>query len=317
MSASSLTPFVSICIPAYKRPANLQRLLSSILAQTYHDYEIIITDDSPDDSVKEVCLKFADTRVRYHKNSPALGTPANWNEGISQAKGQWIKLMHDDDWFRDENSLNKFAHAAENGVPFISSRYVNVFTDGHEEMPSFPLAWHRRLRSKPMTLLAKNVIGPPSVTLINKAIVENYDPRLKWRVDIEYYIRLLEKKIDHYLIDENLINVGVSSSQVTNDCLNVAEVELPEGLSLLRKFGVGSLQNILVYDAYWRIIRNTNTRSIGILRNYTPGQEWPRAIEKMTNFQSFFSGSVLKIGLISKILMFLSFLSFRYFSKPE
>ena len=44
--------FISICIPAYKHVDYLQRLLDSILIQTYKNFEIIITDDRPDNSVE-------------------------------------------------------------------------------------------------------------------------------------------------------------------------------------------------------------------------------------------------------------------------
>ena len=48
----------------------------------------------------------------YYKNIKVLGTPENWNESIRKAKGAWIKLMHDDDWFANENSLQKFYEAS-------------------------------------------------------------------------------------------------------------------------------------------------------------------------------------------------------------
>ena len=50
-------PFISICIPAYQRTAFLKRLLDSIKIQTYSNYEVVITDDSPDFDVKELVEK--------------------------------------------------------------------------------------------------------------------------------------------------------------------------------------------------------------------------------------------------------------------
>ena len=44
-------PFFSICIPAYKNTDYLKRLLDSISIQTFRDFEVIITDDSPDETV--------------------------------------------------------------------------------------------------------------------------------------------------------------------------------------------------------------------------------------------------------------------------
>lgn len=114
MEATEIRPFISICIPAYKRIDFLKRLLDSIQIQTFHDFEVIVTDDSPDDSVRILCESYEsfDLKLTYWKNSPSLGTPANWNKAISMAKGLWIKLMHDDDWFIDSSALMIFADAA-------------------------------------------------------------------------------------------------------------------------------------------------------------------------------------------------------------
>jgi glycosyltransferase involved in cell wall biosynthesis len=299
---------ISICIPAYKRPENIARLLDSIAMQTFKDFEVVITDDSPDDSVKNIISNYSQLPLRYYKNSPALGTPANWNYGISLANGEWIKMMHDDDWFSNDDSLQKFDSKTKENIPFIFSRYENIFETGHQESPAFPESWKQRIIQNPMTLISTNVIGPPSVTLIHHSIKETYDPDMKWRVDIDYYIRLLNKYKVYALINEPLINVGIGSSQVTNSCINQPEVELSEGLSLLKKNGVAPLRNLMVYDAWWRILRNTNTRRKEQLYSVGKTSEWPEVIIKMVEQQSKIPGSLLIKGVVSKSAMFASYI---------
>src|ERR1700710_2225558 len=123
-------PLISICIPAYKRTDLLKRLLDSIAIQDWKDFEVIVTDDSPDDSVYTVCRQYEGLfLLHYYLNSSPLGTPENWNEGIRKAKGKWIKLMHDDDWFAGSDSLGVFAGtvSADPGVSFIFSAYTNSY----------------------------------------------------------------------------------------------------------------------------------------------------------------------------------------------
>jgi hypothetical protein len=144
----------------------------------------------------------------------------------------------------------------------------------------------------PLLLLAKNIIGPPSVTLFHNSIKDKYDEHLKWRVDIEYYIRNVTKGIDFVYINEPLINVGVSESQVTNSCLNIPSVEIPEMYILLTKYGTSPLKNIMVYDAYWRILRNTHINSKHKLESF--GQtEWPEVIISMVELQSKYCRTVI------------------------
>jgi len=302
-------PFISICIPAYKRTHFLKRLLLSIGNQSYTNYEVIISDDSNDDSVEELLKGFnGKFEIKYFKNEKALGTPANWNHAISKATGEWIKLIHDDDWFANEHSLEKFALANKTNKKFIFSAYCNkTEITNTTEMMFFNENLKTNILKNPLLLLAKNIIGPPSVTLFHNSIKDTYDEGLKWRVDIEYYIRNISKGIDFTYINEPLINVGVSESQVTNYCLNVPSVEIPEMYILLSNYGTSPLKNVLVYDAYWRILRNTNTNSKNKLESF--GQtEWPAVILSMVELQSKFNQSTLRSGVISKTLMGISYI---------
>jgi len=302
---------ISICIPAYKRIDYLKRLLSSIEIQHFKDYEVIISDDSNDQSVEELLKEFnGKFEIKYFKNEKALGTPANWNHAISKATGEWIKLIHDDDWFANEHSLEKFALATNNNNnnQFIFSAYTNKteLTNDTEKM-FFNKKMKNSILKTPLLLLAKNIIGPPSVTLFHNSIKDKYDERLKWRVDIEYYIRNISKGIEFSYINEPLMNVGVSESQVTNYCLNVPSVEIPEIYILLSTYGTSPLKNIMVYDAYWRILRNTNIHSKNKLESF--GQtDWPEAILNMVELQSKFNQSTLRNGVISKTLMGISYI---------
>jgi len=302
-------PIISICIPAYKRIDYLKRLLCSIEIQKFKDYEVIISDDSNDHSVEELLKDFnGKFEIKYFKNEKALGTPANWNHAISKATGEWIKLMHDDDWFDNEHSLEKFALARNNNNKFIFSAYTNkTELTNNIEKKFFNENLKTIILKNPLRLLAKNSIGPPSVTLFHNSIKDKYDEGLKWRVDIEYYIRNISKGIEFTYINELLINVGVSESQVTNYCLNVPSVEIPEMYILLSKYGTSPLKNIMVYDAYWRILRNTNTNSKSKLESF--GQtDWPAVILSMVELQTKFNQSTLRNGVISKTLMSISYI---------
>jgi glycosyltransferase involved in cell wall biosynthesis len=300
---------ISICIPAYKRIDYLKRLLCSIEIQKFKDYEVIISDDSNDHSVEELLKNFNGRfEIKYFKNEKALGTPANWNHAISKATGEWIKLMHDDDWFDNEHSLEKFALARNNNNKFIFSAYTNkTELTNNIEKKFFKENLKTIILKNPLSLLAKNSIGPPSVTLFHNSIKDKYDEGLKWRVDIEYYIRNISKGIEFTYINELLINVGVSESQVTNYCLNVPSVEIPEMYILLSKYGTSPLKNIMVYDAYWRILRNTHIHSKSKLESF--GQtDWPAVILSMVELQSKFNQSTLRNGVISKTLMSISYI---------
>jgi glycosyltransferase involved in cell wall biosynthesis len=301
---NSSNKFISICIPAYKRIGFLRRLLQSIESQTYKDFEVIVSDDSDDDSVFNLVQEFLSKfSISYFKNTPALGTPTNWNFGISKARGEWIKLMHDDDWFATTTSLEEFAIAARRANKFVFSAYANCMENTNNSNNMFASEFARkRIVKAPVTLLAENIIGPPSVAMLHKSITEQYDERMKWRVDLDFYIRVLLQEKSFNYIDKVLVNVGVSESQVTNFCINIPSVELPEGYLLLEKYGTRPLRNIMVFDAWWRIIRNLDIRQKSQLEQFGE-THWPRVILSMVSLQSFIPAKLLRVGILSKFVM--------------
>lgn len=302
-------PFISICIPAYKRVDNLNRLLQSIAIQDFKDFEVIVTDDSPDNGVALLCEKYASTLpLFYFKNEVALGTPSNWNKAISLAKGSWIKLMHDDDWFAEPTSLQQFADCAKkNNTSFIFSAYRKAFENSDKEEVFYPEKFRMlQVVNEPAILLAKNFIGPPSVTMHKNDGQHIYDTKLKWLVDIDAYRRRLETDKLVY-INQPLIKVYMSSSQVTSYTKNVGEIEVPEHFHFIAKMGAEKLSNILVYDYNWRFIRNFDIRSMDDIRKYGYNGNVPPVLNAMINTQSRLPESLLHVGVVSKLAMMIHF----------
>jgi glycosyltransferase involved in cell wall biosynthesis len=300
--------FISVCIPAYKRISFLKRLLDSIELQTYRQFEVVVTDDSPDNEVSELCRSHPLFPViRYFKNDKKLGTPENWNESIRRAGGGWIKLMHDDDWFLDPNALKIFVVSVIKNPSrnFFFSEYTNVLLDDDGNTSTkvhLTRQWQKRLEGDPKTLLSSNRIGPPSVVMHKNIPGIHYDTALKWLVDIDFYIRFLQYS-KFMLITENLIAVGLGKEQVTKQVFRNPRVEIPENLYVLNKIGIRSLRNIIVYDAYWRFIRNLKIRSVIQIRESGYEGPIPAVIESMIRFQSCIPKAVLKTGIFSKFLM--------------
>jgi glycosyltransferase involved in cell wall biosynthesis len=307
-------PFISICIPAYKHAARLQHLLDSIAIQTFKDFEVVITDDSRDDEVRLLVEKYVRVfQVTFKKNLPALGTPENWNEAIRHAKGNWIKLMHDDDWFYDELSLQKFVDAIRANPKdcFFFSAYTNVY-EGTNRLQNMFLKrfWKRHLLEDPNILIADNVIGPPSVTLHKNDGSVWYDRRMKYIVDIDFYIRYLHSEKPAY-IPELLVKVGINKDQVTKYTFGVPEVHLREALQLLKKTGAKTLKNILVFDGWWRLIRNFSINDIKDVKAAGFEEDVPDQLKAIIAFQRKIPPQWLKLGVFSKTMMSVCYLTLR------
>ncbi|MEY2596009.1 MAG: hypothetical protein RI965_1281, partial [Bacteroidota bacterium] len=84
--------------------------------------------------------------------------------------------------------------------------------------------------------------------------------------------------------------------------------EIPETLIFTNKYGNNLFKHILAYDAWWRLIRNLGLKDISELRKYSSGININDNILKIVSFQSYIPSAIIKIGVVSKILMSISYL---------
>jgi glycosyltransferase involved in cell wall biosynthesis len=93
-------PLVSIVMTAYaSRPDYLSTAIQSALGQTWDNLEVIVSDDSPDQSLRVVVERFGDRRLRYRHNAPALGVARNHWACFREAQGEFVAVLNHDDWF--------------------------------------------------------------------------------------------------------------------------------------------------------------------------------------------------------------------------
>jgi len=299
------TPFISICIPAYKKASSLERLLESIAMQTYKNYEVIITDDSPDDSVKQVADNFGHLPLSCTKNEPAAGMPANWNEGLLRARGPWIKIMHDDDWFRTADALEQFAAAASAGKgDFIFSACNNIYSSG-KEVNEYLEGWRKEmLEDNTLNLFFLNVIGHPSTVMHRKDDAILYDTQFKWVVDIDFYIRYLDKHPGFTYIPNMLVNIGTNDLQMSSSLYKNPAVEIPEYLSMLAKFPPDlHLKHEYVFHCVWNLVKRFRVKSIQAIRDHGYSGVLPDKIQEIIDFQKPIPRFVIKQTNWSKKLM--------------
>src|SRR5438067_13421590 len=76
-----LRPMVSIGLPVYNGETYLPQVLDSVLAQSFSDFELIISDNASEHSTEMICRKYAaaDARIRYHRQPRNRGV--TWNFG--------------------------------------------------------------------------------------------------------------------------------------------------------------------------------------------------------------------------------------------
>jgi len=231
---------VSICIPAYRQVEYLRLTLESINTQNFKDYEVVVTDDSPDNSVEKLVAEFPfDGRLIYWRNPTPLGSPENWNECIRRARGELIKILHHDDHFTDADSLGRFvalldAHP-EADFGFSATRIVDV-AGGVARIHCPTEMQLASLRERPHSLFEGNCVGAPSATIYRRRMPLEYDGGMKWLVDLDFYIRALSINSRFAFTSLPLITTPTNAiHQVTESCRDNPAVELYEYTRLFSK----------------------------------------------------------------------------------
>src|SRR5262245_40295511 len=92
-------PLVSIGLAVYNGEEYLSDAISSILAQSFTDFELIISDNASTDRTEEICKTYADmdSRIRYSRNETNIGGVNNENLTFRLSKGKYFRLAAHDD----------------------------------------------------------------------------------------------------------------------------------------------------------------------------------------------------------------------------
>lgn len=126
-------PLVTITMPAYNTAARIGPAISSLLAQTYHDIEILVVDDCSTDDTAAIVKEFTcrDARVRLIERTQNGGPYAARNMALANARGDFVMCHDSDDWAHPEKIQRQVAPLLANAnLNFTMSKWVRVQDDG-------------------------------------------------------------------------------------------------------------------------------------------------------------------------------------------
>lgn len=198
----------SIIAPVYKMKGNLgERFLVEYLChlsyQTFKNFEVVIPDQSNDDSLKKICDTFSHIMNIKHINNPgSLKTAAaNVNFGIKNATGKLVKLLYVDDFFMDPDALFKIKTAFDSNLD--SKWLISGFICCNEDRLEFYNERQPRYSNKYVN--GDNVTGNPSNYTVRRECALEMDEKLLWIVDGEYFYRSYYHYGDPIMIDDTLV----------------------------------------------------------------------------------------------------------------
>ena len=203
-------PDISVIIPTCRRPTELAEALASVLRQDGIQLEVIVVDDSAEQSAREVVAQFADPRIRYEANPMPSGgwASAVRNYGLTFATAPLVHFLDDDDKVPEGHYVAM--QAAFHANPGIGVVFGRVKPFGKEpervrrEQSFFALAARRAAASRRFgnkwafssrlffssTLL---VCGAAMIRRSCIAAIGGFDTRLRVGEDVDFYARAIQK----------------------------------------------------------------------------------------------------------------------------
>ena len=153
-------PEFSIAIPTHDRGENgpkwLKELFESLKVQTFQDFDIVISDQSKNDLILDVCKEYSDdfefTYVKYEGDVPC----DNINVALEECTGRIIKIMFSDDIVVANDALEIIHKEYEKGCKWAFSGFCET-KDGVELYDVKYPEWTQE------TILGRNLLSSPSV----------------------------------------------------------------------------------------------------------------------------------------------------------
>jgi glycosyltransferase involved in cell wall biosynthesis len=195
-------PKISVLVPTRNYARYLPEALDSVLGQDCVDLEILISDNASTDATPEVTARYAarDQRIRVHRHEKNLGMVQNFNWCLHQARGEYIKYLFGDDRLDPPGALRQLAgFLDENPSAVLAGTARQVIDDASQPMTvwdDFSTAGlHPGARVIARCLQANaNLVGEPSAVMFRHAQARaGFDPEYRQLVDLELWLRLLEK----------------------------------------------------------------------------------------------------------------------------
>jgi glycosyltransferase involved in cell wall biosynthesis len=185
---------ISICIPVWEQHGRghiyLNELLNTILKQSYKNFNVILSDHSLNSEIEKIYLSYKDILdITYFKNPFNRGNgPANTNKSIINADGEIVKIMFQDDFFYQKNSLELIAREFEDKNCNWLVNGCNHTNDDGKTFERFMIpTWNDNIP------YGVNTISSPSVLAFRNENLCLFDENLEMLMDCEMYYQLYLK----------------------------------------------------------------------------------------------------------------------------
>lgn len=205
-------PLVSVCMPAHNAARWIGEAIDSVLAQTYSEFELVVSDNASTDDTAAIVRSYDDPRIRLETTPELIPPVENHNRSVSLSQGSFVKFLHADDLLMPTCLEEMLAVALEDERIGLVFAPREILLDDSEDEEN--IAWrreHERLsdhfaelakRNQGRTLfreilasgLKSNWVGEPSAVMASRASLADvglFNVRLRQIADLDLWLRIM------------------------------------------------------------------------------------------------------------------------------
>lgn len=235
---------ISVIMAAYNAENTIAQAISSVLKQTYADWELIVIDDCSKDGTASIIKNIAsiDSRVRLLPNEQNIGVSETRKRGLLEAHGNWVAIIDSDDlWAVDK--LEKqitFQNEVNADLVYTGSAFIN--SDGSQ------IDWYLRA-PKSITykqLLKQNLISNSSALVRKELYTKYYATGDDMHEDFAIWLGILKSGGRACGVDEPLLIYRIAQGSKSGNKLKAAKMNW----NTYRYVGLNLVQSIYYMGWY-------------------------------------------------------------------
>jgi glycosyltransferase involved in cell wall biosynthesis len=218
-------PRITVGLPTYNSTRYLAETLAAIQAQTFEDFEWVVSDDRSSDETVAMVRELGDPRIRLLTHDQGLGLVGNWNACVAAARAPYTVICnHDDLWHPAflARAMQVLDAQPEIGLVFSDIRYIDAEgqpVGGHwspQALPQGDMVWPQGRFFDHLLAHGNIVSGSAAVFRSDLAqALGGFDPRVYYTLDLLLWLRLALRAPVAYL-DQPLCRLRWHPEQITS-----------------------------------------------------------------------------------------------------
>ncbi len=240
-------PAISIILPAYNAAKYIEQTISSLLNQTFTDFELLVIDDGSTDNTVSVIKKFTDSRIILIQNEHNLGLVKTLNKATMLCKGNYIARMDADDIALPQRlQLQKEFLDAHTNIA-ATAGWVNFIDENNKPAGAWDLDRQTNTAVQIKKVLVKeNCIAHPSV-MIRAAVLQQYlySEKQLHIEDYDLWLRLTADSLVIEKIQQPVLDYRVHTESVTGSKLKQSNFFIKH-FNCKRRFIAGNLKRFKI-----------------------------------------------------------------------